>query len=82
MHNLTYLLALSAALAATRSPAAVIGASENPLGPTTTTTYDGDINNGFSVVETVSYDGTAGAWNKELINNLTASNREWSPGSD
>ncbi len=68
MRNLICLLVLSAALAATRSSAAVIGASENLLGPTTTTTYNGDINNGFSVVETVTYDGASGPWQKALTN--------------
>ena len=67
MRNLTCLLALSAALAATRSSAAIIGASDNPSGPTTTTTYNLG-SNGFSVVETVAYDGTSGPWQKELTN--------------
>jgi hypothetical protein len=70
MRKLTCLLALGAVLAATRSAGAVIVAGDNLSGPTTLTTYNGDVN-GFSVVDTVSYDGAAGAWHKELINNPT-----------
>jgi hypothetical protein len=33
----------------------------------TTTTYSGD-SNGFSVIETVTYDGASGPWEKELTN--------------
>jgi hypothetical protein len=67
MHKLTCLLALSAVFVVTRSALAVVVAGDNPSGPTTVTTYTGGIN-GFSVVESVSYDGASGAWQKELIN--------------
>lgn len=53
-------------LAADRALAVII-AGDNPSGPTTLTTYNGD-STGFSVVETVSYNGASGAWQKELIN--------------
>ena len=65
--KLTWLLAPFVVVVATRSSLAVIIAGDNPFGPTTLTTYNGDIN-GFSVVETVSYDGASGSWHKELIN--------------
>src|SRR5262249_35304140 len=55
------------------SARAVIVAGDNPSGPTTVTTYPGD-SRGFSVVETVSYDGASGAWQKELINNSAPGN--------
>ena len=70
MRKLTCLLTLSVVFVATRSALAVIVAGDNPSGPTSLSTYN-DNGSGYSVVETVSYDGTAGAWNKELINNLT-----------
>jgi hypothetical protein len=70
MRKLTCLLALSAVLVATRSAFGVIVAGDNPSGPSIVTTYNGDIN-GFTVVETVSYNGAAGAWHKELINSGT-----------
>jgi hypothetical protein len=47
---------------------ATIVAGDNPSGPTSLSTYN-DNGSGYLVVETVSYDGTAGAWQKELINN-------------
>ena len=65
--KLTCLLTLSVFFVASRSAFAVIIAGDNPSGPTTVSTYNGDIS-GFSVVETVSYDGASGAWQKELIN--------------
>jgi hypothetical protein len=67
MRSLFCLVALSAVLVATPSAFAVIFAGDNPSGPTTVTMYNGDIS-GFSVVETVAYDGTSGAWQKKLIN--------------
>lgn len=68
MRKLTCLLTLSVVFVATRSALAVIIAGDNPSGPTSLSTYS-DNGSGYSVVETVSYDGTAGAWQKELINN-------------
>ena len=68
MRKSSCLLVLSAVLVATRPALAVIIAGDNPSGPTTVTTYSGDIS-GFTVVETVSYNGASGAWQKELINN-------------
>lgn len=67
MRKLTCLLTLSVVFVATRSAFAVIVAGDNPSGPTSLSTYN-DNGSGYSVVETVSYDGTAGAWQKELIN--------------
>ena len=67
MRKLTCLLTLSVVFVATRSALAVIVAGDNPSGPTTVTSYNGDIS-GFSVAETVTYDSASGAWQKELIN--------------
>jgi hypothetical protein len=67
MRNFTCLLALSAVLAATRSAQAVIVAGDNPSGPSIATSYNGGIG-GFTVAETVSYSGAAGAWQKALVN--------------
>jgi hypothetical protein len=67
MRKLTYCLALCAVLAATPSALAAIVAGDNPSGPTTVTMYNGGIS-GFSVVESVRYDGASGVWQKELIN--------------
>ena len=67
MRKLSCLLTLSIPLVTTPSALAVIIAGDNPSGPTTLTTYPGDIS-GFSVAESVSYDGASGAWHKELIN--------------
>jgi hypothetical protein len=70
MRKLTCLLTLSVFFVATRSALAVIVAGDNPSGPTSLTAYL-DTGSGYSVAETVSYDGTVGAWRKELINNRT-----------
>jgi PEP-CTERM motif len=67
MHRFICLVAMSAASVTTSAAFAVIVASDNPSGPSTVTTYNGGAS-GFSIVETVSYDGAAGAWQKELIN--------------
>jgi hypothetical protein len=67
MRKLAGLLTLSVVFVATRSALAVIVAGDNPSGPASLSTYN-DNGSGYSVVETVSYDGTAGAWHKELIN--------------
>jgi hypothetical protein len=67
MRMLTWFLALSAVLAATRS-ALAIGASDNPSGPSTTTHYTGTEAGGFSIVENIAYDPSGGQWLKELEN--------------
>jgi D-serine deaminase-like pyridoxal phosphate-dependent protein len=68
MRNLTYVLVLCAVLAATRSALAVVAASDNPSGPSTTTHYTGNQSSGFSIVENIAYDPSAGQWQKELEN--------------
>ena len=68
MRKLTCFLALSAVLAATRSALADVAASDNPSGPSTTTHYTGNQASGFSIVENVTYDPSAGQWLKELEN--------------
>ena len=70
MRKLSWLLALSAVLGGTPSALAAIVAGDNPSGPTTVTTYNGGAS-AFTIVESVSYDGAAGAWQKELINTAT-----------
>ena len=71
MRKLTSVLALCAALAATRTALAVIAAGDNQFGPSTVSLYDGNQNTGFSVVEDVSYDGSAGQWLKKFRNDGT-----------
>jgi MYXO-CTERM domain-containing protein len=61
-------LALCAVLGATRSALAVVAASDNPSGPSTTTHYTGNQSSGFSIVENIAYDPSAGQWQKELEN--------------
>ncbi len=69
MRKLTCFLALCAVLGATRSAfAAAIAASDNPSGPSTTTHYTGNQSSGFSIVENIAYDPSAGQWQKELEN--------------
>jgi hypothetical protein len=71
MRNLKYGMALCALLAVTDSArAGILGidAGDNPSGPTTVTTFNGTMNSGFSVAANVSYDATAGQWEKDLTN--------------
>jgi hypothetical protein len=68
MHRFICLVAMSAAFATTRVALAVILASDNPSGPSTTTHYVGTESGGFSIVENIAYDPSAGQWLKELEN--------------
>jgi hypothetical protein len=70
MRKLFWLLALSTVLGGTPSALAAIVAGDNPSGPTTVTTNNGG-GSGFAVFESVSYDGAAGAWQKELIHSTS-----------
>jgi len=64
-------LALALTLVTAHSAFAVIAASEGG-GPSTTTSYDGNRNDGFVIVEDVAYDSGAGTWLKELVNTGSA----------
>jgi hypothetical protein len=68
MHKLTCLLALCVVIGSTRSALAVVADSDNPSGPSTTTHYTGNESSGFSIVENIAYDPSAGQWQKELEN--------------
>jgi hypothetical protein len=68
MHRFICLVAMSAAFVTKSAAFAVIVASDNPSGPSTTTHYVGTEAGGFSIVENIAYDPSAGQWLKELEN--------------
>jgi hypothetical protein len=68
MQKFICLVAMSAAFLTPSAAFAVIVASDNPSGPSTTTHYVGTQAGGFSIAENIAYDPTAGQWIKELEN--------------